>query len=245
MSTLVHPFESLWIEYEPIVQTVAYEFGNKGNRYFAHADDFRQEFIAWMLDNERKLSAKREDLGDPDQFGKYLARCLRNQGDDYLIDIRDQAGGQPRLGAYFYSTNELKYLLPNMFDPEKWLNPPQMEGGTGGRSKSIPSEGNNWVTTLADVSRGFLLLNADDQDLLRKYHEYGYRNKDLADEAQITEASMSYRHTQVLKRLQAHLGGPKPKEMRPDDAHDPWRGRRAISNTHARVLTSSYYDGES
>jgi hypothetical protein len=50
-------FEALWIEHEPIVQTVAHEYGNKGHRYGADTDDFRQEFIAWMLDNEGMLVA--------------------------------------------------------------------------------------------------------------------------------------------------------------------------------------------
>lgn len=241
MTTLVHPFESLWIEYEPIVHTVAYEFGNKGHRYGAHADDFRQEFVAWMLDNERKLSAKRDTFEDPDAFGRYLAQALRNEGSDYLVDIRDQAGGQPRRGAYWYSTGELKYLLPSMFDPEKWLHPPQGDGSST-RGKNVPSEGNNWVTTLADVSRGFMALSDEDQNLLRRIHQHGEMNKTLAAEADISEASMSYRHTSVLKRLQNKLGGPKPKVMRPDEAHDPWRGRHAVTNAHARAMTNSYYD---
>jgi len=238
-----HTFEALWVEYEPIVHTVAYEYGNKGHRFGADTEDFRQEFIAWMLDNEDWLAGKREEIEDPEEFGKFLARCLRNEGADYMVDIRDQAGGQPRRGAYWYTTNELKFLLPNMFDPEKWHEPPQSDGG--GRGRGIPSEGGNWIATLADVASAFEKLNADDQDLLRKFHEYGYRNKDMAEADGITEASMSYRHSAVLKRLLKHLGGPKPRHMRPDDKYDPWRGRHAVSNSQARAMTASYYDGES
>jgi hypothetical protein len=224
-------FEALWIEHEPIVQTVAHEYGNKGHRYGADTDDFRQEFIAWMLDNEGMLADRRAEIEDPDEFGKFLARCLRNEGDDYLVDIRDQAGGQPRRGAYWYTTNELKFLLPAMFDPEKWHEPPQSDGGSS-RGRGVPSEGGNWIATLADVAQGFEKLNKDDQDLLRKFHQFGYRNKDMAAADGITEASMSYRHSQVLKRLLKNLGGPKPRHMRPDDKYDPWRGRHAITSSN-------------
>lgn len=238
---MIHPFESLWIEFEPVVHKVAHEFGNKGHRYGANADDFRQEAVCWMLENERELSQRREEIGEPDKFEKYLATCLRNEANDYLVDVRDQAGGQPRHGAYWYTVNELKALLPSMFDPEKWHEPPVSDEG-GGRSQRRPAEGGNWIATLADVARAYSRLDKADRDLLENLHRYGGRNKDLAEEAGVTEATMSYRHTQCLKRLLRELGGPRPSPMRPDHQYDPWRGRHAVSNAASRARQSSYYE---
>lgn len=53
---------------------------------------------------------------------------------------------------------------------------------------------------------------------------------------------MSYRHSQALKRLISHLGGEKPRHMRADVPHDPFRGRHAVSNAAARAMTSHQYE---
>ena len=235
-------FEALWSEFEPIVQSVSYEFGAKGHRYGAEHDDFRQEFVCWMLDNEKKLSAKHEQIGDPDKFGRYLAGCLRNQGLDYLVDIRDAAGGQPRHGAYFYTEGEIQNLLPSMFDPEKWHDPPVSDGG--GRSVGSPATGGNWIATLADISRAYSSLNIEDRDIIKAFYKDGARNVTLAGEYSISEAAMSSRHHRALTKLHKALGGAKPSPMRAEVPGDPFRGRHAISSAHARALTSSYYEGE-
>lgn len=238
---IVYSFEDQWLEWEPMIHQISFEFGGKAHRWGADHEDFRQECIAYMLENEKKLSNKRCEYDDAEYFGRYLAQCLRNNANDYIVDIRDQAGGQPRVSAYWYSTAELKSLLPAVFDRSKWLEPPQYDDGAS-RSKGIPSHGNNWVTTLADVSRAFDQLKYEDRQLLRQYHYIGERNKDLAADYDITEAAMSSRHTAALRRLQELLGGEKPKNMRPDVPHDPWRGRRAVSNTHAQAITRNSYE---
>lgn len=235
-------FEDYWTEYEPVVQNLAYEFGAKGHRYGADHDDFRQEMVVWMLERKNldKLNRKREEIEDPDRFGRWLAKVLRGEMNDYLVDIRGQNGGQDRATAYWYSPGELKLLLDSMFDPEKWLEPPQYDSEV--RSQRNPAHGNNWVATLADVSRGFSRLRQEDRDLLAAFHRDGWRNKDLAYAWSITEAQMSWRHGQAIKRLLDELGGPKPERMRADTPGDPFRGRHAISNAAARALTSAQYE---
>lgn len=235
-------FESVWATHEPIVHDVAREFGAKGHRWGAGHEDFRHEFVCWMLDNEKKLDRVRNEIDNEDKFALFLAKCLRNEGTDYLVDIRDQAGGQPRRGAYWYTEGEVKNLLPSMFDPEKWHEPPVSEGG--GRAQRIPAEGGNWIATLADVARSFEELNIEDRDILRAFHKDGATNVTLAGEYSISESAMSSRHGRAVSRLHKKLGGPRPERMRPDSPTDPWRGRHAISNAHARALTSSSYEDE-
>lgn len=231
-------FESLWSQYQPVVDGLAATYGAQNRRYGAEREDFSQEGVAWMLANEKWLVERFEEVDDPDEFAKFLARCLDNEFKDYSLDVRDQGGGQPRRGAYWYGTGELKNLLPAVFDKNKWLEPPQSDG----KSVSDPAHGGNWIATLADVSRAFDQLSPEDQNFLRCLHGDGMRNKDMADMAGVTEATMSYRHTQALKRLLKHLGGEKPKYMRGDRAHDPWRGRHSVTNAHAAAMTRGQYE---
>lgn len=233
-------FEELWDQYRGLVNQLSAQFGAQYRSYGADTADFQQEAVSWMLDHEHKLADKYEELADGEQFGKWLYRCLDNEFRDYAVDIKDQAGGQPRHGAYWYTPNELKVLLPSMLDPEKWHDPPQSEGG--GRSSRSAAEGGNWIATLADVSRAFSRLSQKDQLLLRALHHEGVRNKDLAAAEDVTEATMSYRHTQALKRLLRELGGERPRKMRGDVPGDPWRGRHSVSNAQARAIQSGYYD---
>lgn len=225
-------------DYGPVIHAVAAEGGRQFWKYGADREDFSQELMVWVLDNNDWLTERRAEMDDDDQFSKFLARCLRNEVLDYGLDIRAHAGGQDRQTAFWYTKNELAALLPSMFDPEAWLNPPASDG----KSVSDPALGNNWVATLSDVSLAFSRLDLGDQTLLRAFHEEGVRNKDLAEMYDVTEATMSYRHTQALKRLLGNLGGEKPRHMRPDNKYDPWRGRRAVSNAAARALTDNQYE---
>lgn len=233
-------YDDYFVEYGAIVNQVAYEYGAKGHRWGADHDDFRQEAKLWMWQNIDRMNRKRAELEDPDKFGRWLAKTLRNEAHDYLVDIRDQSGGQPRAGAHWYSVAELKILLDSMFDPEKWLDPPQYDSET--RTPRDPATGGNWMTTLADVSRSYDKLKKEDRDLLAMFHRDGWRNKDLASVWDLTEAQMSWRHTRAVERLLDQLGGPRPEPMRADVAGDPFRGRRAISNAAARALTSAQYE---
>lgn len=232
-------FEIIWSEHQNVVHDISRRFGAQFHSMGASHEDFRQEAVCWMLDNEDDLAELYEEM-EPEEFSRYLARCIENEFKDYGVDIRDQAGGQPRAGAYWYGTAELKTLLPSMLDPQKWHEPPQYDSET--RAPANPAHGNNWVATLADVSQAFARLEQADQMLLRDLHQYGIRNKDLAEMNEVTEATMSYRHTQALKRLLKNLGGERPKQMRPDVKYDPWRGRHSVSTAQARAIQSSYYE---
>lgn len=227
-------------EFEPVVAGIAQEYGRKYHRYGADAEDFRQELWLWLHANTDKLLAKRDEWDDDDRFTKYLARCARNECHDYGIDIRAQAGGQDRASAYWYNRGEVEALLPLMFNESAWHEPPQSEG----RSSKAPSEGGNWLATLADVAQAFTRLPIEDQVYLRERYECGLRNKEQAEMHEVSEATMSYRVGRGLKRLWAVLGGPRPNPMREHDKYDPWRGRHAVSVAQARAIQSGYYDGE-
>lgn len=225
-------------EYDPIVQSVAAEGGRKFHRFGADREDFAQEFRFWIYDNAERLLERQTDMDDDDAFSRYLARCLHNEANVMGFNLRAQHGGQDWASAYWYARGDLETLLPLIFDRDEWLNPPQSDG----KSVSDPAMGGNWLATLADISRAYSLLDKEDQDLLRRFHQSDERNTDLASEYGVSDSTMSYRHGRALNRLHKKLGGEKPRHMRPDVQHDPFRGRHSITNAHARALTNSSYE---
>lgn len=231
-------FEEFWPTVAPIVAQVAGEYGARHRVHGADADDFRQELTLWLLDNEATVSDWYEDLS-PQSFEKMVAKSLRNESTDYGLDVKAQALGYKRDDLYFYGKNELKALLPSVFDPQKWHEPPQSEG----RSTKSAAEGGNWVCTLADVSRAYKSLSAEDRDVLAAIHRDEYTNKLLAETRGTTEALMSYYHDRAINRLLKALGGQKPDPMREQETkQDVWRGRRAIANSHAQAMTGADYE---
>ena len=200
---------------------IATEYGRKASWYGANHEDFAQEMVAWLLDNERKVGARfSEDTGDATA---YAAKCLRNECKDHLAALRAQATGDTGEAQYDYGREELKLLIQLM------LNPADAE------SLSVTV-----VESIADVESKFHWLSPEDQAILTALHRDDYNNKMLAELYDISEANMSYRHNRAVLRLQRLLGGPQSTES------DPFKGRRALSNSAARARTNAHYEeGES
>lgn len=230
-------FEQFYPELESIIEGLAFEFGGKGRHYGADNSDFKQEFIVWLLEHEEKVQGWIEEH-EPEGVVKLVARSLRNEGSDYLLDIKAQATGYERHDLYFYTRNEIKELLSSVYDQEKWHEPPQSEG----RSTKAPAEGGNWIATLADVSRALDSLNNEDRTILEGIHRDSWTNKMMAEEAGISESLMSYRHNRALNRLSKALGGERPQPMREQHGRDPWRGRHACTNAAAQAYQSNVYE---
>ena len=226
----------------PMVQQIAGEFGRTNRVHGADAEDFVQELWCWVLENEEQvLEWLDPEVTDPKVGEKMLAKSLRNECRDYAVDIKSQALGYERADLHWYSKGEVRSLLPTVFNPDAWEEPPMSEG----RSTKAPSEGGNWLATLADIAQAFGKLPAEDQNLLRAFHERGWTNKMMADGEHVSEQLMSYRHDRAVSRLVKILGGEKPRPMREQfDKRDPWRGRHSISNSTARVYQQKAYEDE-
>ena len=212
-------------EFHPLLAStiagIATEYGRKAGWYGASREDFAQEMIAWLLDNEQKVGARFSE--SVEDATRYAAKCLRNECKDHLSSLRGQATGDTGEAQYDYGRDELKVLLQLVFSP---LDPPR-------QTVTI-------TESIADVERAFAQLHYEDQTILHAMHRDGFSNKMLAELYDISEANMSYRHNRAVLRLQRLLGGSEQR------AHDPFKGRKAMSNSAARARTASHYeDGES
>jgi len=229
-------------EIAPVVEAVAASFGRNNRVYGAEADDFRQEMYLWIVQNEDQVHDWLDhELFDEREGERLLAGALRNQCKDYAVDIKAQAVGYERADLHWYSKGEVKALLPSVFSESAWHEPPRSEG----RSTKSQAEGNNWIATLADVAQAFTKLDPADQHLLRRFHEDDWTNKMMAEAEDVTKQQMSYLHDRAIGRLVNLLGGSAPRPMREQtNPRDPWRGRRAVSNSAARAYQSGAYDDE-
>jgi RNA polymerase sigma factor (sigma-70 family) len=202
------------------IKGIATEYGRKASWCGATHEDFSQEMIAWLLDNESKVAARFSE--DVEEATAYVAKCLRNECKDHLSALKAQATGENSQTQYDYGREELKVLLQIMFS-----------GTTEFTSVTV-------AESVADVEQAYRGLAREDCSILEAFHRDGFNNKMLAELYDISEANMSYRHNRAVLRLQRLLGSTEV------NAPDPWVGRRAISNSAARAQTSGYYeDGES
>jgi RNA polymerase sigma factor (sigma-70 family) len=213
-------FEEVCSQLEEMVTTIASEYGAKGRRYGADHEDFRQEFMVWLVAHQKDVGARMT----LDQEGalNYVGKSLRNKGKDHLRALRAQSGRDVD-DAYLYTRDEVKALLPIAFEPDHWHEFP--------RSVSEAE----WVASLTDVQKAYDTLALEDRDLLAMFHREGWTNKMMAQAAGISEALMSYRHNRALTRLLKLLGTPESA------GHNPWHGRRAMSNAAARARQSQTY----
>jgi hypothetical protein len=228
-------------EVGPLISGIANEFGRRHRVHGADPEDYGQQLALWVLENQAQV----ETWLDPEQWEpkdgtRMLAKALRNEAKDYSVDIKAQAVGYERQDLHFYGKGEVRSLLPAMFNPDAWHEPPQSEG----RSVKAPSEGGNWVATLADLSQAFDKLDLYDRKVLEAFHKHGWTNKEMAEREDVTEQMMSYYHDRAIGHLVNQLGDTAPHPMRRQESRDPWRGRRAITNSTARARTSRTYDDE-
>lgn len=212
-------------EFHPLIAStikgIATEYGRKGSWFGADREDFEHEMICWLLEREESIGDR--FASDVTEATKYTAKCLRNECKDHLAAQKAQAMGSERNDIQTYARNELKALLPSMFDRDSW-----------------GELGMDWVATLTDVAVAYARLSAEDQDILASFHQDGYTNKLLAEMYDTSEANMSYRHQRALRRLQALLGGDGVQ------VRDPWVGRKSVTNSTARAFQTNHYnEGES
>lgn len=199
------------------INAIAHEYGRKGSWYGSTHEDFSQEMIAWLLDHESSIASRFSE--SVENATAYVAKCLRNECKDHLANLKAQATGDRSEGQYDYGRDELKLVLQLMFSP------------ADAEQLSVTV-----LESIADVSRAYLQLSNEDKAILVALHRDEYSNKMLAELYDISEANMSYRHNRAVLRLQRLLGGSQAQ------GHDPWTGRRAISNSTARALLSNAYE---
>lgn len=207
-------FEEFWATVEPAVDRTARRFG-RGGRYGGDVDDYRQELIAWLLDNERHVAkALSDETRDP---SGYIATCLFNHAKRHYLSLRKQVEGDDDRRNRGTSRKLCKKALTLMFQ-----------------------QGPESSEAMAELHVLFSALDRDDRALLHQYHRDGWLNKMVAQAQGISEATATNRHHGAIDRLLDLMDD--GSEDADEDFGFMWRGRKVMSNAAARAYQSKQYD---
>lgn len=223
----------------PLLSQVAREVSRQ---YSGHVslDDMQQEALLWALSNPKKVKQYLEDE-DTRQGQRMLYAGARNRL--RWVAVREKAarvGYAPRDLAWYSVEQIEKELLPNVFDPEKWANPPTESEDLGIRSTTDPAHGNNWMAMLADVADAYSKLGVREQGILRMKYQDDESQRDIAVWYEISESSVSEQLDRSVRKIHRLLGGDRP-EYEEDEVRIG--RRRVMSNAQAQSMIGSEYEG--
>lgn len=169
-------------------------------------DDIYQEIMVWVL----KHPAKVEEYQDGTERGKgKLLKSLFHAGLGYAQKEKATILGYKIEDVYYYELGLIRDVLGLIWDEEAWTNPPQPVEQAKVKHRSV-SEGGNYLTTLADVSRVVEQLPVEDQNLLKQKYHYGKTSADIANEHDTSASSIDGRLGRLVRKLQRLLGGERP-----------------------------------
>ncbi len=202
-------------------------------------EDMQQEALLWALANPRKVKQYIEDE-DRRQGNRMLYAGCRNRLRWVAVREKATRTGYSPGDLAWYSVEQIeKELLPAVFDPEQWANPPKEED-LGVRTKQDPAHGNGWMAMLADVADAFSKLGQREQAILRLKYQEDWSQRAIAEWFGLAESSLSEQLSRSVRKIHRLLGGDRP-EYEEDEIRIG--RRRVMSNSQALAMTGSEYDG--
>lgn len=225
-----------------MIATAALAVARKAQfRGYVEAVDLQQALWEWRLRNKHRV-AQWQNTMEEREFERLYGKVLFDEANITARRSKAERFGYKTSDEFFYTKGMLESLLPAFFDyPNSWLNPPQSD--ITGRSSKALSEGNNWLTTLSDVSRAYDALAQPDRELLRTTFGDDVPKKYIAEDLSLSRKGVDHRIDAALKRLWTALGG--PEWLAPEERHyskGTVGNRRAMSNAQARAITDSQWE---
>lgn len=151
------------------------------------------------------------------------AWCTKEKAQIVGYDVED---------LYYYSTAQIRELLPVVLEREAWVQTGVINDLGKISSGTDPAHGNNRLAMIVDVKASLEAGSETDKVLL--WTAFGLRlpDQEHAESLGITEDALRMRVTRALQRLQNRLGGPRPQDP-------PHGARKALSNAAAQAITRS------
>lgn len=192
---------------EDIGATAAY-IANYLRRSFpmVDRDDILQEIHMWIASHGDKV----EEFLDQGKLGENkLSKSMRHAALRYCQKEKAAHLGYETRDLYYYELSLIKNTLPLIWDDEAWINPPSPVEEAKVKHRA-PNEGNNYATTLADVSRAVSKLPTADKEMLRLLYEDGATIKEVAEILDLTVSATNSRLNRSIRKIQTVLGGAYP-----------------------------------
>jgi RNA polymerase sigma factor (sigma-70 family) len=169
-------------------------------------EDILQEIYLWVYSKPQKV----EEYQDGTEHGRNkLLKSMRNAGIRFCQAEKAEILGYRPEDNYYYDLGLIRRCLELIWDPDAWSNPPSPEEQTRVKSRDV-SEGNNYVTTLADVDSAVKTLTLGEQYLLRQHYYEGLSSAEMAEDRDLTVSSIDSRLGRIVRKVQRRLGGERP-----------------------------------
>jgi DNA-directed RNA polymerase specialized sigma24 family protein len=169
-------------------------------------DDIVSEIMVWVYGHGEKIEQWAEE---GDHGSHKLHKSMRHAGLKYCQDEKAALLGYRPEDNYYYELGLIKDTLGRIWDEEAWTTPPQPMEQIKVKHHAV-SEGNNYATTLCDVSRVVAQLESTERYLLELHYRDGYTVSEIAALADTTRAAIEGRLARLVKKLQRMLGGERP-----------------------------------
>lgn len=208
-----------------IAKQVSYKFPSSVMR-----EDIEQDLWVWAYRNQKSISKK--IVNDPEAWIEQVATTMRKQALSFGKDELDSAEGRVAQDLQKYSVNEIRALLPDVFDYEDWQSFASVSDGQP-KSKGMANATGDRLVSLVDVKKQVLKLNNDQYNVIVWHYKYGLPFETIAEEYDCSLDAARKRVERAVKAVQRGLGTVPQKE---------YTGRRTVrSNAAWRAASDNYY----
>ena len=202
------------IVYE-LASSVASTIYRRYNQY-VERDDIKQECLTWALTRSQYLI---DQLSEPDTDKRKhneqkIAWQMRRIAERYVRKEKAVKSGYFINDEAYYERVTVGQLLPFVIasvqnDTVIEVAQHMVQDGQP-KGKSSPAEGGNLLAMLIDIKKAYLLLEVEDQVLLRLRHFDSFTLKQIAGQLECAVSTAVRRCSNALRKLIDNLGGVSP-----------------------------------
>ena len=206
-------------ELDQIIYELAHSVaGTIYRRYKTHVerDDIKQEILAWALTRNMYLALELSEV-DTDKRKhneQRIAWQMRRVAERYARKEKASKSGYQISDEAYYESATVGQLLPfviaSVLDGTVLEQAQQMVQDGQPKGKSSPAEGGNLLAILIDIKKAYLMLEVEDQTLLRLRHHDSYTLQQIAQLLECAISTADRRCANSLRKLIDNLGGASP-----------------------------------
>jgi DNA-directed RNA polymerase specialized sigma24 family protein len=183
---------------------------------FVEREDVKQECLQWALTRAAYIN---DQLGEPDTDKRKhneqkIAWQMLRVAERYARKEKATRSGYQTNDEAYYERATLAQLLPfviaSVIDGTVLEQAQDMVKDGQPRGSSSPAEGGNLLAILLDIKKGYVKLDADEQQLLTWRHHESLTLAQIAGLLECAVSTADRRCINALRALQKQLGGETP-----------------------------------
>lgn len=209
MMSEIHP--SIYDIVPSVVRVVGRRFRN-----WVETEDLKQECYAFAASRNYKF---KELLDEPDTEKRManerrVAWQLKRAAERYARKEKATKGGYATADEIFYETTTIAQLLPfvisNILKGTPFEQAQIVIDDGSPKKPSVPAESGTFMAMLIDIKKAYLLLKADEQQVLERRYYDSWTLNELAQYLEVSISTADRRCAQALSKLQENVGGESP-----------------------------------